>query len=108
MTDIPGGRRVNCADCLKRPTCTALCAEAERYVNQDNVRGGRELTVSNITYQSGSPWSDEPQEIPYVSDRDTMIATLLSSGIPRDKVRKQFGISSTTLRKVIQRLRRKL
>ena len=37
-----------CQECKKKPTCTELCAKAEKYVNQDHV-ALREIPLSDIS-----------------------------------------------------------
>ena len=98
--------KVNCATCLRRPSCKTLCAAAERYADQDNIYA-HEINLPDVLYQR-HPSQPGDMAFPfYLSDRDLIIAVLESAGIPRATIREYLALSPARLRKIIQRLRQK-
>ena len=100
---------INCKDCVKRPTCTQLCPAVERYVSQDNVPYGSDTHALSMVYRNGeSPWAESPEcsKLP-MTEREIIVSTLVSAGIPRDLIRKYLKMAPYRLRKIIQRIREK-
>ena len=93
---------------MKRPSCTQLCPPVERYINQDNVPGGREVLLPDITYGNESPWADSPDKTPYISERDLAIATLQAAGFSRKSIREILKLSPVKLRVRLFHLRERL
>ncbi len=89
--------KINCIDCLKRPSCTYLCKAAEAYANQDYVdiptREGR--SISDPSY-SNNEWPDSPESSPgrpRLTERHVAVATMINAGISRNTICKILGIT---------------
>lgn len=88
--------------CPTRNSCQTLCGEAEAWANQDYV-GQRELTI-------GLPRTGEMPELPanvYLTETECAIVTLLGRGLNRRDVCQVMDMSRETLRKHLERLRKK-
>jgi DNA-binding NarL/FixJ family response regulator len=102
--------KINCNDCLKRPSCTSLCPAAEAYASQDHVPGGRELLVHSTEYvDNASPWPDnEAQSTVKMSDKYIVILALLNSGVPRKIIQKNLGLTAKQLANIIHKIKKKM
>jgi len=98
-----------CAECADRETCTELCEEVKKYVDQDEVEwketpitiytSGEELRVFDV---------DIGEDKSFLTPKEKEVLNALSMGLTRSEVAKKLKISGTTVRRYIQNLREKV
>jgi len=91
-----------CSQCVKRSTCTKLCKEALRYVNQDY------MCQKHLPIGSPEPRRFEISESIYLTSREKEIITLLGRGLSRAETSQILVISRDSLRRHICNIRKKL
>lgn len=98
-----------CRQCDKFATCTTLCPEAERYVNQDYVPL-KEVLLPQSTLESLpagiSVWEGKPNK-PILTKREAQVFTALLQGKTREEIAEMLGITRENLKQIIRRIRRK-
>ena len=106
--------KLNCATCPDRPKCEqrgTLCAEAERYVNQDHRRHNvRAVKMENIDIL---PSIETPTALMGVfekklSPREKQVALFLMEGHSTRQIAQLLGIKRRTVREHIKRIGNKM
>lgn len=90
----------SCSKCHKRNTCTELCEEAEKYVNQDYVELKEILIDKPISYIE-SP----PQNITK-SNQEIIIRAYFVSRKTQIQIAKILDVSQSYVSKVVKRHRK--
>ena len=93
-----------CSECNHRDLCTSLCPEAELEVSKVEVPE-REINIG-IWPKTAKP-IPELKENTHLTPREKEIVTLLGKGLNRADVCQLLGISRATLRKHIERVKKK-
>jgi DNA-binding NarL/FixJ family response regulator len=99
---------VDCGKCLKREACKELCAEAERYVNQDYVKHDELYIPTGVadTMPEGNWFESIASNFP-LTKRERQIVRLFGLGLNRKDICYVLEISANALEKVISRLKAK-
>ena len=93
----------SCSGCKNYPFCVTLCAEARKYVSQDEVPL-RELPIGKPAFTQ--PYLNSPQK-KTLSASEKKVGMLLVNNVDREVISQVLGISQKTLTNKISEMRNK-
>ena len=99
--------RINCTDCVKRFSCTDLCENARKYVDQDQVPLREKVLGRPLLYATWGAFDRYIVDDHVVlNERQLCLMVLVSSGVPTKIIKKGMRLSQASFDSNLKAVRR--